>query len=256
MLLGNQDTKLSNELIPAVYYSTKQNRHKSNPVLGLFIIMYSLMFKKEDSIFIRGQHYWDQALNRRHTWSKIWGNSFQTLNPGPKDDVYFKLCHDALPTGERLERCKAIARHSRKCFNCSLPMETPLHLFVECTFARELWSHYIGIFRSYNPNITPTDAMLQYKFPRDSHIRKLLCTISTQILYEIWTSRNLRRKEGVPQDIKRSTHKINARIRIIHMAFQATSSDYEKVLCLPSPICTETGNELTFTLPELSDATT
>ncbi len=134
--------------------------------------------------------------------------------------------------------------------HCDVPLETPKHLFMDCQYAKDLWMKYIDIFRAYVPRITLQEIVMQYRFPADKHERKLLCTLATEITNEIWSSRNLRRKEFIRQNVSRSVAMINAKIRIIHVSYKMASQDYATILALPSPICNEEGNQLIFALPE------
>ena len=240
---------------PLLYYEASKFLHDNSEIIiskkmSTTKELYHIMFRKEDTVHIRGETYWNQVLDRRHTWSKIWANSFATLNVGPKDDVPFRLWHDALPTGEKLERCNAAPIHPRNCLHCGVQMETPKHLFMECQYAVDVWDKYMDVFKAYVPHITLSDVVLQYRFPKDPKVRKLLCTLSTQIIHEIWVSRNLKRKENITQNVPRSVASINGRIRVIHVSHRVASSDYMDTLCLPSPICHVEGNNLVFDLPE------
>ena len=200
--------------------------------------IYKILIKHKHSITkITGEAYWNTALGYTLPWNRIWQTTFQSLYKTKHLDIYYKFLHNALPSGYKLRHSQG--RYNINCARCHI-LETPLHMFATCPYARDTWNRYHYIYAHFlqHVQIHYQIALFAQQLPPDKHQSKLLLTITNIILSELWRARCQHKFNHIPTNSDTSTYIINARIKQIHYAYLQKSPNHVRQLCIPSPICT------------------
>ena len=103
---------------------------------------------------------------------------------------------------------------SPMCDRCSKYNETIIHVFYNCRNRKKIWNIFEPIIKKVNPN-SENNLMQNIlglnAINTENKTRKLIMTINTSILNEIWKARNLYKHEqkkiiteNIIQNIKRS----------------------------------------------------
>ena len=157
-------------------------------------------------------------------WKKLWKHQYRSYCVGKPNDTLYKVMHNALPTKAKIKRNRSktsnkTVPYDAKCCLCEKSDETLMHLFAQCKFSQEIWKSYKDVFKKLLPTIpfvyehvTLTINLLTVK---DKNISKLILTLTTYILYEIWLTRNKCMKENVKPNVDRSTRAINKNVNDI-----------------------------------------
>ena len=212
--------------------------------------IYMLLLRhKRTTITITSEKHWKKALGRDLNWKRIWGTTYQSLYTSHHLDTWYKFLHNALATGEKTSKAKG--RYALNCSSCN-QYETTLHTFFECTYAETVWNRYYDIYIQLlsRPHLHYTHVLFPTILPKDKHKARLVLTITGMIVHELWRARCAAKHDHIPTNADTSTAYINARLKRLHFAYLHTQPDYEKHLCLPSPICTAHNDTLQFTLPQ------
>ena len=207
-----------------------------------------LLMSRQPNVRMTGELYWQVRLGRHLNWARIWKNTFRTLDNNNKQDTLYKFLHNALPTGERLK--SANGRYNTQCPKCGV-LETPLHIFRDCPFAMDLMKKYMFIYNHHLTiqNCCSTDVLFTLYLPRDQHQQKLILTITTSIMHEIWRARCEARFDNVAHSVQLSTRRINSYLSMVHKTYFIEHTDFENVLCLPSAVCCLYDGQLVFNWP-------
>ena len=211
-----------------------------------------LLTVRRSTLTITGERKWNRALGRQLNWAKIWKTNYQALMTSKHLDTWFLFLHYALPTGERTNRVRG--RYATQCPRCGV-YETTLHVFWECDIASSLWNRYHHVYTQLHgrQNLLFTEALFPSTLPAHQHKARLLRTVSGIIIHELWRARCVHRHDHIPADLETCTANINARIVRTHNAYIATQPDFEKKLCLPSPLCyMAPDGQIVFTLPQVA----
>ena len=104
------------------------------------------------------------------------------------------------------------------CDRCSIYNATIIHVFCNCRNRKKIWNTFEPIIKKLNPNSenNPIQNILGLNaINTENKTRKLIMTINTSILNEIWKARNLFKHEQkiIPtkymiENIKRSLKEI------------------------------------------------
>ena len=84
---------------------------------------------------VRSRTLWQDKLGRTIPWSKIYLHSYGGFSPNQEHDVFLKVLHHVLKTGEYFSSWNRLYI----CLDCSFcpgQLETLEHLFLNCPFAR------------------------------------------------------------------------------------------------------------------------
>ena len=150
---------------------------------------------------IRSRTLWQDKLGRTIPWSKVYVHSYKGFSTNHEHDVFFRMVHYVLKTGEyfsswnRLHICL-------DCSFCSGQLETLEHLFLDCVFAKEVWSWATLLFCKLLgcPSFIPTPQTLLGLDFVDSFlmaIQRLAVYFLKLILYAIWHFRKMKHFQGV-----------------------------------------------------------
>ena len=213
--------------------------------------IYDILLKQKlSTLRITGQNYWNTALGYELPWKNIWKTTYQSLETSKHLDTYFKFLHNSLASGQRLTHYKRT--YNINCARCYI-LETPLHMFATCPFARETWNKYHYIYAHFlkQHQVHYQAVLFSQQLPEDKHERKLLLTLTNIIVHELWRARCVHKFQNNPTNTETSTYNINARIKHIHYAYQRHSSNHIKQLCIPNPMCSiNARNHFKFNLPD------
>ena len=94
---------------------------------------------------VRSRTLWQDKLGRTIPWSKIYLHSYRGFSTNQEHDVFFKVFHHVLKTGEYFSSWNRL----HFCLDCSFgpgQLETLEHLFLNCPFARDVWVWSIPLF--------------------------------------------------------------------------------------------------------------
>ena len=83
---------------------------------------------------IRSRALWQDKLGRTIPWSKVYLHSYRGFSSNQEHDVFFKVFHHVLKTGEYFSSWNRL----HFCLDCSFcpgQLETLEHLFLNCPFA-------------------------------------------------------------------------------------------------------------------------
>ena len=179
---------------------------------GIYEILFTAHFRGEE---VLAERYWNGVLGKQLPWDRQWAHNYQSYVPGRTQDILYKVMHNCLPTGERLQKGQKRARgkFDIKCKTCHR-LETTLHIFTKCPHARKIWAHYSTVYATLQPGtpLTPEHIFLTTHLTQvglSIHTKKLLLTLTTYILSELWDSRNRHKFENHPHDFVRSVTRIS-----------------------------------------------
>ena len=210
-----------------------------------------------------GERYWDAQCARPLPWSRLWGLTYRSLDEDRQQDVVFKLLHNALPTGERVARG---ARRLRGAFDPNCPacgvLESALHLFAECPHALALWRVFQPVYAALQPAVpfSPRDATLLLNVAQGPPLgaaERLLLTVTTYIVREIWVSRNRRKFERVAPNVRRSAAAVNAQLSFLLTTWfardklQGSLGAFASRFAVAGAVCSVAAGELLLRLPPL-----
>ena len=205
--------------------------------------------------------HWDRVLGRPLPWQGLWRNAYASFATGTPHDVFYKVLHNCLPTGVRLHRNLAGRRYYHPmCASCPRQRESILHIFTECPIAIRLWRHFRPAYTLLQPGIHPslTEILLSLHTvvpPTPAPVRKLLLTLTTYILYELWLSRNQMKFEHIRPCFVRSISHVSSNLKFCirthfnHHLAHHTLANFEQQFCIARAVCFIYGGNLFFTLP-------
>ena len=150
---------------------------------------------------IRSKALWQDKLGRTIPWSKIYVHSYRGFSANQEHDVFFRVVHRVLKTGEYFSSWNRL-HISLDCSSCPCQLETLEHLFLDCVFAKEVWSWATPLFCKLlgRPDFLPAPGTLLgldfvEGFPMAT--QRLALYFLKLILYAIWHFRKMRRFERV-----------------------------------------------------------
>ena len=219
-------------------------------------LIYNMFLKdKWAATRVKSQYYWNAVVGQNLPWNNIWKTTYKSLFQAKYLDTYYWFLSNALPSGHKCSVSrKPYEDHCRRCHR----YETTYHIFAECPFARNVWNNYHYIYAELLqvPQVNYNEALFSTRLPKEPKTRRLLLTITTIIVHELWRARCAHRKQNIPTDSNFSTRKINAKLITIHLAYLKKSPNHVRQLCLPSPICQlENDGSPAFFLPIAEDIT-
>ena len=94
---------------------------------------------------VRSKTLWQEKLGRTIPWSKIYLYSYKGFSMSKEHDVFFRVLHYILKTGEYFSSWTRL-HISLDCSFCLGQLETLEHLFLSCAFAKEVWDWAIPFF--------------------------------------------------------------------------------------------------------------
>ena len=87
---------------------------------------------------VRSRALWQDKLGRTIPWSKVYLHSYRSFFTNQERDVFFKVLHYVIETGEYFSSWNRL-HISLDCSFCPGQLETLGHLFLSCAFAKEVW---------------------------------------------------------------------------------------------------------------------
>ena len=150
---------------------------------------------------VRSRTLWQDKLGRTIPWSRVYLHSYRGFSTNQEHDVFFKVFHHVLKTGEYFSSWNCL-HFSLDCSFCPGQLETLEHLFLNCPFAREVWERFSPLFRKLlgDPNFVPTlQTLLALDFVEGFPVatQKLAVYFLKLILYVIWHFRKMKRFDKV-----------------------------------------------------------
>ena len=205
--------------------------------------------------------YWNGTFSRILPWPELWRNTFASYATGKPHDLLFKIFHNCLPTGVRLQRNLAGRTYYHPmCSSCPQIRESILHIFASCTHSARVWRHYAPVYALLQPaypfHIPALVLTLNTVDPPPPPLHcKLLLTVSTYILAELWTCRNRMKYDHVLPNFRRSVSQISYNVEFCvrahfqhHLAHHSLNV-FEEKFCIANALCYVRGRHLVFTIP-------
>ena len=87
---------------------------------------------------VRSKILWQEKHGRTIPSSKIYLHSYKGFSTNQEHDVFFRVSHYVLKTGEHFSSWTRL-HISLDCSFCQGQLETSEHLFLSCAFAKEVW---------------------------------------------------------------------------------------------------------------------
>ena len=191
-------------------------------------------------------------------------NTYQSHARGKTDDTIFRILHKSYPTGAKMKNSRQKGNFNPNCKYCikqgKTKLETTLHVFAACSFVMKIWQHYKIIYTTLQPN-TPfryENIVLTINLtlnPTPKPTCKLLLTVTSFTLTELWTARNKFRFDRLVTNHQRSTRTINTNISYMlnthykhHMNLN-TLSIFQDTFLINNALGNIGGNKLNITLP-------
>ena len=213
---------------------------------------------------ITSQNNWDRTLHMTLPWKKLWTHTYQSYARGKIDDTLFRILHDSYPTGAKMHNSRQRGHFNPNCRYCTTcgktNLETTLHIFAQCRYATKMWQHYQPLYTTLQPN-TPfiyENVVLTLNLstnPPPNLTSKLILTITSFILTELWTVRNNLKYDRILPNFQRSIKTINTNITYIltthykHHKNLNTLSIFQDRFLINNALGSIEGNELTILLP-------
>ena len=94
---------------------------------------------------VRSKTLWQEKLGGTIPWSKIYLHSYKGFSTNQGHDVFFRVLHYMLKTGEYFSSWTRL-HISLYCSFCLGRLETLEHLFLSCAFAKEVWDWATPLF--------------------------------------------------------------------------------------------------------------
>ncbi|KAL8556294.1 hypothetical protein ACS0TY_003931 [Phlomoides rotata] len=143
-------------------------------------------------------------------FKRLW----KSFAPRRYQAIIWKLLHNRMPTKDRLQRIGIIpASEATTCALCGEEKETAIHLFLFCSFAREVWSKiqgWLGI--TMVPHYTPSINFLQFgEIMGQGEKEKIISTIWVCTNWVLWNCRNKANFKGEIPKIDKMIGEIKAR---------------------------------------------
>ena len=150
---------------------------------------------------VRSKTLWQEKLGRTIPWSKIYLHSYKGFSTNQKHDVFFRVLHYVLKTGEYFSSWTRFYI-SLDCSFCPGRLEALEHLFLSCAFAKEVcgWATPLFCKLLSDPGFVPsvgTWIALDFVEGFPMATQKLAVYFLKLILYAIWHFRKMKRFEKV-----------------------------------------------------------
>ena len=94
---------------------------------------------------VRSKILWQEKLGRIIPWSKVYLHSHKSFSTNQEHDVFFRVLHYVLKTGEYFSSWTRL-HISLDCSFCPSPLESLEHLFLSGAFAKEVWGWVTPLF--------------------------------------------------------------------------------------------------------------
>ena len=150
---------------------------------------------------IRSKTLWQDKLGMTIPWSKVYLHSYRGFSTNQEHNVLFRVVRYVLKTGEYFSSWNRL----HICLDCSFcfgQLETLDHLFLDCVFAKEVWSWATPLFCKLlgHPIFVPTlQTLLGLDFVDSFTMatQRLALYFLKLILYAIWHFRKMKHFEKV-----------------------------------------------------------
>ena len=150
---------------------------------------------------IHSKILWQDKLGRTIPWSKVYLHLYRGFSTNQEQDVFFKVVHYVLKTGEYFSTWNRL----HICMHCSFcpgQLETLKHLFLDCVFAKEVGCWVSPLFCKLlgSLNFVPAfQTLLGLDFVESFPMatQRLAMYFLKLILYVIWHFRKMKHFERV-----------------------------------------------------------
>ncbi|KAF7825003.1 uncharacterized protein G2W53_023147 [Senna tora] len=172
-------------------------------------------------------------------WKAIW-----SAKVAPKVKSFlWKLCNNALPTAVNVH--KRLICTPCSCFICGSPLETDVHLFLDCSWVKPIW---FGSILQWNGPLLSAGSMASWLDSKISLIQSKAGAHSPvesflfYLLWSIWNGRNKFLFEGVPLNPS----------DVLHIA-ATNAEEFVSISSAPSPQQASSTVGVAWTAPGLNE---
>jgi hypothetical protein len=124
-------------------------------------------------------------------WKRVWDQ----LSIPKVNFFFWTLMHNKILTGDNLEKRNIAGPH--RCALCNNNSETSQHLFMGCTFAKEVWGLFLQDFHIIIPPqnsvaelFASWNLVYPQRIPSKSFWTKIWTAIPKYVCWQIWLARN------------------------------------------------------------------
>lgn len=136
-------------------------------------------------------------------WCKfIWNIAI----PPSKSLLLWRILEDKLPTDDQL--IKRVCQIPFVCNLCSLASEISAHLFLDCSFATQIWNWFRSILNNNFSVSSFSDLFKVYELTWSPHCKLVILSAIINCLNTIWRCRNQRRFNDKSISINSATNLI------------------------------------------------
>ena len=175
-----------------------------------------LMKDKQDNHINTSHNSWNTTYNKTLPWQDLWKNTYQSYLPGGVDDTLYRILHHSYPVATRTHNPRQ--RQSTACKFCRVSnkthQESMIHVFAKCAFACSIWIHYKHIYHKLHviPFVYEDTILTLNHTTKHNPTKKLLLTITSLILYELWHARNEFKYENIYPNTGRTKRRIKTQL--------------------------------------------
>ena len=165
---------------------------------------------------ITSQNTWNTTYNKILPWQDLWKNTYKSYLPGGIDDTLYRVLHHSYPVATRTNNTRQ--RQNTTCKFCRTKgksqQESMIHVFAKCTFACSVWTHYKAIYHKLQiiPFVYEETILTINHRTTHTPTKKLLLTITSLILYELWHARNEFKYENIYPNTGRTKRRIKTQL--------------------------------------------
>jgi exonuclease III len=134
------------------------------------------------------------SRNISHTpafWKRVWDQ----LSIPKVNFFFWTLMHNKILTGDNMEKRNIVGPH--RCALCNNNFETSQHLFMDCTFAKEVWGLFLQDFQIIIPPqnsvaelFASWNLIYPQRIPSKSFWTKIWTAMPKYVCWQLWLTRN------------------------------------------------------------------
>ena len=199
---------------------------------------------------------WNLINKQGLDWKQIWLNAFSAYNIPYENNLYYITLHRVIYVNQKTyDNAKQKNNKSPLCDICQKANETIIHAFYECKNRKKIWKTFEPIIKKLNTKTVhnPLQNILGLNaINTEKKTRKLIMTINTTILNEIWKARNLFKHETkrIPTENIISNIKKNLKeIIMIHYKKHEQNNSlltFQEKFAIENALCTIDNDSINF----------
>ena len=198
---NNQTPKHIGTNIPTYYqkqiHTLKEHKNFFETITKITTknIYNQLQTEKNTQTLLRCETFWNTKFQKVLPWKNIWKHNFQAYTKPKCQNIIFKIHHNILPSNAILKTWQRHRGTQTTCCKACGECEDTLHIFATCTLSKPIWNYFKQIILKIDPSQTFSNEEFTLlinlaKYNKHNPKSKLILTIITIILNQIWICRN------------------------------------------------------------------